>query len=162
MTRHANSARERFASGVKAVRKLRGLSQEELAERAGLNRTYVSGVERGSINIRLDNIDKLAGALAVRACQFLEDAGSRNESALSASRPDLRSEVAHHVRTQRKLAGISQERLAEVAGFHRTYVGNIERDIANLSLDDLEALAAVLGVDPALLLGSGSAEDNAG
>ncbi|UEC14238.1 helix-turn-helix domain-containing protein [Burkholderia dolosa] len=52
----------------------------------------------------------------------------------------------------RRSAEISQERLAELAGFHRTYVGNVERGIANLSLDDLEALASVLKVDPAQLL----------
>lgn len=129
-----------------------------MAERAGLNRTYVSGVERGTINIRLDNIEKLARALEVPASQFLEGTGSRNEKKLPTPRTDLRSEVARHIRATRKLAGVSQERLAEVAGFHRTYAGNIERGIANLSLDDLEALALVLKVDSALLLGGGGAE----
>ncbi|WP_269765069.1 helix-turn-helix domain-containing protein [Burkholderia ubonensis] len=153
MTRHTDSARARFARGVKAIRKLRGLSQEELAERAGLNRTYVSGIERGSINIRLDNMEKLATALRVHAVQFLSAVGGENE--LPVACVDLRSEVAHHIRAIRKSAGVSQERLGEVAGFHRTYVGNVERGVANLSLDDLEVLASVLKVDPARLLGEG-------
>ncbi|WP_366919183.1 helix-turn-helix domain-containing protein [Burkholderia seminalis] len=155
MTRRTHSARERFASGVRAVRKLKGLSQEGLAERAGLNRTYVSGVERGSINIRLDNMEKLASALDVHAAQFL--CATDSEKSLPVAGGDLRSEVARHLREIRKSVGFSQEHLGEVAGFHRTYVGNVERGVANLSLDDLAVLASVLKVDPARLLGDGDA-----
>ncbi|OJA91028.1 hypothetical protein BGV50_28515 [Burkholderia ubonensis] len=79
--------------------------------------------------------------------------GGENE--LPVACVDLRSEVARHIRAIRKSAGVSQERLGEVAGFHRTYVGNVERGVANLSLDDLEVLASVLKVDPARLLGEG-------
>lgn len=162
MTSEAISIRERFASGVKAARRLRGLSQEELAERAGLNRTYVSGIERGMINIRVNSIEKLARALAVPAGQLLRGNDTGDKMMLATPGADLRTEVARHIRTQRKLAGISQERLAETAGFHRTYVGNIERGAANLSLDDLEAVASVLRVESALLLGIGSAEGGGG
>jgi transcriptional regulator with XRE-family HTH domain len=54
-----------FASKLKAMRLKKGVSQEKLAEIAGLHRTYVSLVERGTCNISLLNIHKLAEALGV-------------------------------------------------------------------------------------------------
>ena len=54
-----------FASSVKRWRTRRGLTQEELAERADLHRTYISDVERGARNLSLESIDKLARALEI-------------------------------------------------------------------------------------------------
>jgi transcriptional regulator with XRE-family HTH domain len=51
----------------------RSLSQEELAERAGLHRTYVSSLERGQRNVGLDNIHALARALGVSAAELLSE-----------------------------------------------------------------------------------------
>ena len=59
------NTRLRFAAAVRAERAQAGWSQEELAERAGLHRTYVSGVERGLRNISIDNIDRIASALGI-------------------------------------------------------------------------------------------------
>ena len=42
-----------------------GISQEALAERAGLHRTYVADIERGSRNLALENIERLAVALDI-------------------------------------------------------------------------------------------------
>ena len=50
----------------------RGYSQEELAERAGLHRNYVGGVERGERNVALVNIVKLAKALSVSPKDFFD------------------------------------------------------------------------------------------
>lgn len=55
----------RFGRRLREVRLGKDLSQEKLAELAGLHRTYVSSVERGERNISLVNIDKLAAALGV-------------------------------------------------------------------------------------------------
>jgi transcriptional regulator with XRE-family HTH domain len=48
--------------------------------------------------------------------------------------------------------GLSQEQLAEVAQFHRTYVSQLERSVTNISIDGLERLAQALGVDIVELL----------
>jgi len=49
---------------------------------------------------------------------------------------------------------LSQERLAELAQFHRTYVSQLERCVANISIDGVERLAGALGVDVSELLAS--------
>ena len=65
MTKHKNSQdlRNLFARNLRSLRQAHGMSQEKLAELAGLHRTYVSSVERGERNISIDNIERLAKAL---------------------------------------------------------------------------------------------------
>jgi CheY-like chemotaxis protein/DNA-binding XRE family transcriptional regulator len=60
-----------FGGSVRVWRGRLGISQEELAERAGLHRTYVSDVERGARNLSLESIEKLAQALEVSAPSLL-------------------------------------------------------------------------------------------
>ncbi|WP_231511640.1 helix-turn-helix domain-containing protein [Chondromyces apiculatus] len=52
-----------FGRNLRRLRTSAGLSQEELAARSGLHRTYVSSVERGNRNVSLENIFALAEAL---------------------------------------------------------------------------------------------------
>ena len=54
-----------FGAHIKSLRLERGLSQESLASLCGLDRTYISGIERGRRNISLINIIKLAYSLDV-------------------------------------------------------------------------------------------------
>jgi transcriptional regulator with XRE-family HTH domain len=61
----------RFGERLREVRQAAGVSQEKLAELAGLHRTYVSSVERGLRNISLVNIDKLARALKVSLAELM-------------------------------------------------------------------------------------------
>jgi len=65
-------ALRRFGDGVRKHRKRNGLSQESLAFEAGLDRTYIGGVERGERNISLLNIIKLAKALGVNPGRLLD------------------------------------------------------------------------------------------
>jgi transcriptional regulator with XRE-family HTH domain len=63
-----------------------------------------------------------------------------------------RALVAHHVRQLRLNAGLSQEVLAAQCGFHRTYISQVERQVSNITVDNLQRIADVLGVAPAQLL----------
>src|SRR5712671_2598958 len=69
-------ARASFASAVKAWRSRLGISQEELAGRAGLHRTYVSDIERGARNLSLESIEKLARALETSVSSLFSSASS--------------------------------------------------------------------------------------
>jgi transcriptional regulator with XRE-family HTH domain len=60
------SARTVLATNLVLMRRQRGWSQEDLAAEAGLHRTFVAHVERQSRNISLDNLERLADALAGR------------------------------------------------------------------------------------------------
>ncbi|WP_440448276.1 helix-turn-helix domain-containing protein [Ruminococcus sp.] len=55
---------------VKELRNKLGISQEELADLAGLDRTYITSVECGKRNISIVNIEKLAKALKVSLAEF--------------------------------------------------------------------------------------------
>jgi len=60
---------------TKTLRKLRetkGLSQEKLAELAGVHRTYIGMIERGEKNITLENINKVAKALEIPVSDLLK------------------------------------------------------------------------------------------
>lgn len=56
---------ERFGDALRARREALGLTQEALAEAAAIHRTYLSDVERGTRNVSLLNIERLAAALSI-------------------------------------------------------------------------------------------------
>lgn len=60
-----------FASNLRLIRIEKNLSQEKLAEIAGLHRTYISAVERERRNISIEGIEKIAKALGVDAYSLL-------------------------------------------------------------------------------------------
>lgn len=55
---------------VRELRNMREISQEELADLAGLDRTYITSVERGKRNISIMNIEKIANALNTTLKEF--------------------------------------------------------------------------------------------
>ena len=71
---------------IREVRRSAGISQEDLADRSRLHRTYVGGIERGERNVSFGNLLKLANALDVR----LSDLLARSESFLPASDREAR------------------------------------------------------------------------
>lgn len=66
-----------FSHNIRRYRTQLGLSQEAVAFRTGLHRTYISSVERGKRSISLDNIQKIADALEVETyLLFIDDVDS--------------------------------------------------------------------------------------
>jgi len=57
--------RHRFGFAIKVRREQLDLTQEDLADKAGIHRTYLSDIERGTRNPSLVNIDRLAAALSL-------------------------------------------------------------------------------------------------
>lgn len=65
------SLAERFGRAVRAERIRQGLSQEGLAELAGVDRTYICGLERGRRNPALSTVERIAKALSAEPGQLL-------------------------------------------------------------------------------------------
>lgn len=65
------TARKVIAANLRRERKARGLSQEALADLAGLDRTYVGSIERAERNISVDNIERLSRALGIDTAELL-------------------------------------------------------------------------------------------
>jgi transcriptional regulator with XRE-family HTH domain len=61
--------------------------------------------------------------------------------------------LSKNIQVLRRARNLSQEKLAEICGLHRTYVGSVERGERNVTLSSLEVLAEALGVSvPELLM----------
>lgn len=74
-----------------------------------------------------------------------------NSHSLNSSH-SARQRISVHLKRLRQQQGLSQEKAAELADFHRTYVSQLERCVTNISIDGLERLAGALGVDVVELL----------
>ena len=67
--------------------------------------------------------------------------------------------IATNVRYYRNKAGLSQEKLAERAGLHRTYIGGVERGEYNVSAINIARIAQALDIEPFILLVEKRAEE---
>jgi transcriptional regulator with XRE-family HTH domain len=63
---------ESFGQRVRQLRQDKGLSQEAFGGACGLDRTYISGIERGKRNVSLRNIEVIARALGISLSQLME------------------------------------------------------------------------------------------
>ena len=72
--------REVLATNLKHFRLAAGLSQEELAHRAHLDRTYVSSLERGRYSASIDKIESLSVALGIEASELLVSPSTASEA----------------------------------------------------------------------------------
>lgn len=66
-------SRDTLARNLRLLRGERGLSQEALADLAGLHRTYIGSIERSERNVSLDNIHRLASSLDVTVARLLTE-----------------------------------------------------------------------------------------
>lgn len=64
--------REVFARNLRKARNVKGLSQEALAYEAGIDRTYISALERGVYSATIDMVGKLAAVLEIEPSALLE------------------------------------------------------------------------------------------
>lgn len=68
----STALQKKFGKNVAYYRKEAGLTQEQLGERTGLDRGYISGVERGVRNPAVLNIEKIAKALKIKPSELFE------------------------------------------------------------------------------------------
>lgn len=74
------TARLTFSKNLKKLRLEKGMSQEALADMAGLHRTYIGSVERGERNISIDNIERIAQALGCAVIDLLIEENDETSS----------------------------------------------------------------------------------
>jgi transcriptional regulator with XRE-family HTH domain len=70
----------------------------------------------------------------------------------NSNKQSARLRFATHLRATRLAQNLSQEELADICGLHRTYVGSVERGERNISIDNMERIAAALNVNLTELL----------
>lgn len=68
--------RRRVGLNIKRIREAQAISQEELAHRAGVHRTYVSSVERAVRNPTITVLDKIAHGLGVKVGELVDDSSA--------------------------------------------------------------------------------------
>lgn len=90
---------------IRSIRKLRGMTQELLAEQSGLSYSYISDVERGTRNISLESLGKIIGALGIKPAELFEIADGNTRH------PDA-DEIQNKIRTLNTL--IADRSLNEV------------------------------------------------
>jgi transcriptional regulator with XRE-family HTH domain len=163
---------------LSAIRERRGLTKSGLAREAGISGGSLRDLESGRRNASPTMLIRLAQALAVPIPALLHPTdpphhgtAESQESATQVRDPEpivtARPPVTRtpdtdqynpgrafgqRIRAARKRLGLSQERLAFVCGFHRTYTANLERGAVNPSLYNILRLATGLGVDPGELV----------
>lgn len=114
------------------LRSDRGLSPQELAQRAGLSLSYLSEIERGAVYPALNTLKKIAAGLEVGVSTLISQEGS----------------LGHKLKALREEYGLTQARLAGLAGVTAGLIGQIEHGKVQPSLKTLEKIAEVMGVSP--------------
>ena len=123
---------------IRIRREEKGWTLKRLGEQVGLSDSYLSEIERGRIDPSVDTLRRLAEALDLPV-------------PLLFASPDPRS-LGTKIRDLRESLGLTQARLAELAGVTPGMIGQLEKGRARPSLDTVELLARALGVSPCYLI----------
>lgn len=84
---------------IRSLRKTKGLTQEELAEKADLSYKYIGELERGQVNVSIDSLQKIADALGKEIDEFFP----RSESPLSKLSPHDLQQIKHTLKILNKV-----------------------------------------------------------
>lgn len=71
MQKRGITGQRAFGQAIREIRKAAGMTQEQLAERSGMDATYIGRVERGQINVTLETQERIACALKLRLSELL-------------------------------------------------------------------------------------------
>jgi CheY-like chemotaxis protein/DNA-binding XRE family transcriptional regulator len=112
--------KKRFGLAIKNWRARSGISQEELAWRSDLHRSYIADIERGARNVSLQSIEKLASAFEVSLATLFTLAGDASEPA---GKPSVPSECAQWVDVL-LIASNPRAAALTVEAFRRAHVKN--------------------------------------
>jgi XRE family transcriptional regulator, regulator of sulfur utilization len=74
------SLSQQFGDRIRELRMAKGLSQEELAERSAVHRTFIGRVERGETNVTLENIKKIAVGLDVPLVELFHQLNGKDRN----------------------------------------------------------------------------------
>jgi len=169
---------QRFGATLRDSRQQRHLSQQALAARTGIRRSYIGQIERGLRNVSVLALLRLAQALEMSAaallarldthaarapsvpCDPLTSTARRDAAGTADDTPSLkpsdRATLLHllgaTLRQYRQHQGLSQPTLAARTGLSPTYIYQIEQGKRNLSVLSLLRIADVLGLSVAHLL----------
>jgi|GEM_PF-708385 len=154
---------ELLGQALRAARERTGISQEELASRAGLNRAYVGCVERGERNPTLGNLMALMEVTGEAPGDVLSPVHLEHRAAGPQGQPKAQQRGAAAValesysemfgnalQMERKQVGLSQEELAADTGLSRVHLSQLESGRMNPSFLTTMRILEVLQVAPAV------------
>jgi transcriptional regulator with XRE-family HTH domain len=128
---------------IRTLRTQAGLTQEDVAAAAGIDRANLVNIERSRRhNVRLNVLERIALALGVDVLDLLIERSAASRGPESAS-PVTRLQI--NLKRLRKERKISQEALSTGIGRFRTFIGNLENRTCKPTLEDIDAIAAFLG-----------------
>lgn len=142
------SSLQYFAAATKKIRNARGLSQQELADLAGVSIVSVNVVERAKRGVSLSTLEKIAHALDNKLSAMIEY-GFKLSMKADFSGRDL---LGNNVKLLREAAGLTQAELAVQAGLSLSTIASIEAARKSAGIDVMQRISVALNVPIAELV----------